>query len=98
MYATFLADQQSVSHQLSSDRKGWIEDARGAIKLNDEPLQTGDGASIEGPATITLTGTGSGDLGVQAFLRFVRETCAHRWLSAPWLDDFRTTARQLRLE
>ena len=37
-------------------------------------------------------------LGVQAFLRFVRETCAHRWLSAPWLDDFRTTTRQLRLE
>ena len=37
-------------------------------------------------------------LGVQAFLRFVRETCAHRWLTPAWLDDFRTAARQLRLE
>ena len=36
--------------------------------------------------------------GVQAFLRFVRETCAHRWLTPAWLHDFRTADRQLRLE
>jgi hypothetical protein len=36
--------------------------------------------------------------GVQAFLRFVRETGAHRWLTPAWLDDFRAAARPLRLE
>lgn len=38
------------------------------------------------------------DVGVQAFLRFVRETCAHRWLASQWLQRFRVTSRQLRLE
>lgn len=37
-------------------------------------------------------------LGVQAFLRLVRETCANRWLTPPWLANFRATPRQLRLE
>ncbi len=37
-------------------------------------------------------------LGVQAFLRWVRETCANRWLTPPWLERFRAQQRQLRLE
>jgi hypothetical protein len=36
--------------------------------------------------------------GVQAFLRFVRDSCAHRWLRREWIDRFRTTPLQLRLE
>jgi hypothetical protein len=36
--------------------------------------------------------------GVQAFLRFVRDSCAHRWLGREWVDRFRTTPLQLRLE
>ena len=64
LYATLLGAQQSVSHQLSSGRKGWVQVARGAITLNGELLQAGDGVAIEGPATITLTGIGgSGTVG-----------------------------------
>lgn len=37
-------------------------------------------------------------LGVQAFLSFVRETCANRWLGRDWLHQLRTTPPQLRLE
>jgi DDE family transposase len=37
-------------------------------------------------------------LGVQAFLRFVRESCAHRWLQREWIEHFRATPLQLRLE
>jgi len=37
-------------------------------------------------------------LGVQAFLRLVRESCAHRWLRPEWIDRFRATPLQLRLE
>jgi hypothetical protein len=36
--------------------------------------------------------------GVQAFLRFVRESCAHRWLRAEWIERFHATPWQLRLE
>jgi hypothetical protein len=37
-------------------------------------------------------------LGVQAFLRWVRESCAHRWLRREWIEHFRATPWQLRLE
>jgi hypothetical protein len=37
-------------------------------------------------------------LGVQAFLRFVRESCAHPWLHPAWLQQLRARPRQLRLE
>jgi hypothetical protein len=37
-------------------------------------------------------------LGVQAFLRLVRESCAHRWLRREWIEHFRATPLQLRLE
>ena len=37
-------------------------------------------------------------LGVQAFLRFVRESCAHRWLQREWIARFHATPCQLRLE
>ncbi|HZC02528.1 MAG TPA: transposase family protein [Gammaproteobacteria bacterium] len=37
-------------------------------------------------------------LGVQAFLRWVRESCAHRWLRWEWIERFRATPLQLRLQ
>ena len=37
-------------------------------------------------------------LGVQAFLRFVRETGANRWLRHKWIQQLRATPFQLRLE
>jgi hypothetical protein len=36
--------------------------------------------------------------GVQVFLRFVRERCAHCWLRAEWIERFHATPWQLRLE
>ena len=36
--------------------------------------------------------------GVRAFLKFVRETCAHPWLSPQWIQHLLTTPIQLRLE
>lgn len=38
------------------------------------------------------------ELGVQAFLRWVRESCAHRWLRPAWLEQLRRQPPQLRLE
>jgi hypothetical protein len=36
--------------------------------------------------------------GVQAFLRLVRDSCAHRWLQREWIARFHATPCQLRLE
>ena len=38
------------------------------------------------------------ELGVQAFLHWVRETCANRWLTRDWLEQFRAQTTQVRLE
>lgn len=38
------------------------------------------------------------ELGVQAFLRWVRDSCAHRWLRPAWLEQLRQWPPQLRLE
>jgi len=38
------------------------------------------------------------ELGVQAFLRWVRDSCAHRWLRPAWLIQLRQQPPQLRLQ
>ena len=57
LYATVLSEGDHVSHVLADGRKGWVQVAQGSAVLNDQQLNQGDGVAIEGPATLTLTGT-----------------------------------------
>ena len=56
LYATVVADGESVTHALPQGRKCWVQVARGSVRLNEQPLHAGDGVAIEGAVTITLTG------------------------------------------
>jgi redox-sensitive bicupin YhaK (pirin superfamily) len=56
LYATVLGDGETVTHQLVSARKGWLQVARGSMRLNDKPLTAGDGVAIDTASAITLTG------------------------------------------
>jgi len=56
LFATVLADGESVRHELARGRKGWVQVARGSVRLNDSQLAAGDGVAVEGPATLELTG------------------------------------------
>ncbi|MEO1207991.1 MAG: pirin family protein [Cyanobacteria bacterium J06638_20] len=56
LYATKLATDETVSHELASERLVWIHVARGAITLNGQSLTAGDGAAIADESTLTLTG------------------------------------------
>jgi redox-sensitive bicupin YhaK (pirin superfamily) len=62
LYATLLGDGDSVSHSLAEGRKGWVQVAQGSVVLNDELLNAGDGVAVEGPATITLSGTSEAEV------------------------------------
>ena len=62
LYATLLGDGDSVSHALAKGRKGWVQVAQGSALLNGEPLRAGDGVAIEGPETVTLTGSSDGEV------------------------------------
>ena len=57
LYAAQLGEGDSVGHTFPPGRKGWVQVARGAAVLDGQPLQQGDGVAIEGPATISLTGS-----------------------------------------
>jgi len=57
LFATVLADGESVRHELARGRKGWVQVARGSVRLNDSQLGPGDGVAVEGPTELELTGT-----------------------------------------
>jgi len=54
VYATTLARGERVEHALAPGRLAWLQVARGAVLLNGERLQQGDGAAIDHERTLTL--------------------------------------------
>ncbi len=57
LYATILGAGKSVLHSLADRRGAWIHVARGRAELNGKAMVAGDGASVEGPDDLRLTGT-----------------------------------------
>ena len=57
LYATILEDGADVTHPLRPGRKAWVQVARGAVRLNGQPLSQGDGAAVSDEGILTFTGT-----------------------------------------
>jgi hypothetical protein len=56
LYATVLGAGEQVKHALKPERHAYVQVARGSVKLNGEPLGTGDGAAISAEKSVELTG------------------------------------------
>lgn len=56
LYATLLRADETVRHELRPGRHGWVQLARGAVKLNGTDLAAGDGAALSNEKVIELTG------------------------------------------
>jgi quercetin 2,3-dioxygenase len=56
LYATLLAEGETVKHELKEDRHAYVQVARGSVKLNGAQLETGDGAAITAEKAVELTG------------------------------------------
>lgn len=56
LYATVLGNGETVTHQLTSGRRGWLHVARGSVKINGKQLAAGDGVAMDAANSITLTG------------------------------------------
>ena len=54
VFASILALGEEVVHEVDPKRFGWIQGARGAITINGEDLQQGDGAMINGESALRL--------------------------------------------
>jgi redox-sensitive bicupin YhaK (pirin superfamily) len=56
VYASILADGESVTHELASGRHAWLQLISGSIEVNGETLQTGDGAAISEENGLSMMG------------------------------------------
>jgi len=56
VYASVLSPAQEVVHELKPARHAWLQVARGAITLNREALDQGDGAAVSKEERLVLTG------------------------------------------
>ena len=62
MYAGILSKGTGFNHSLASGRRAYAQIARGAIAVNGEVLNAGDGAKITNEKTITLTAVEESEL------------------------------------
>ena len=58
IYASVVAPGDELVHDVAGERGAWIQVVRGRLQVNGERLHEGDGATLEGPATATITGGG----------------------------------------
>jgi len=56
LYASLLVRGDSVTHQLAENRLGWLQVARGEVRLNGKNLKAGDGVSVTGPQPDEIDG------------------------------------------
>ncbi len=56
LYASLLAPEQRVSHELASGRYGFLHVARGEVEVQGERLSAGDAARFETPGSISIVG------------------------------------------
>jgi hypothetical protein len=56
IYASRLAPGEAVSHSLAGARHGWIQIARGSVRLNGQLMNEGDGAALSEESQVALEG------------------------------------------
>ncbi len=62
MYAGILSKGKELGHSLANGRRAYVHVARGALKVNGERLNAGDGVKITGEKITTLAATEDSEL------------------------------------
>jgi len=60
IYDALLDASATVNHSLASGRKCWVQIVRGAVDVNGEFANEGDGAAVEGEKNLTVTSRQNG--------------------------------------
>ena len=55
LYASIIDEGSNVTHLMPETRYGWLQVARGAVDVNGEPADQGDGAVIVGESKIEIS-------------------------------------------
>ena len=56
LFASLLKPGQEVKHDLGKGRYAWLQVAKGAVELNGQSLDQGDGAAISEEKTLVVRG------------------------------------------
>jgi quercetin 2,3-dioxygenase len=62
VYASLLAENQTVEHDLNDGRYAWLQIARGSVRLNEMELEQGDGAAISREAALKIVARAPSEL------------------------------------
>ncbi|HKP71842.1 MAG TPA: pirin family protein [Pyrinomonadaceae bacterium] len=62
LYAALLEPGQEVVHQLPAERHAWLQVARGAVELNGQTLNQGDGAAVSRESQLVIAGRESSEV------------------------------------
>jgi len=62
LHVTRLAEGERRRHALAPGRHAWIQVARGAAKVNGQPLKAGDGAALSDEAAVELEGSADAEV------------------------------------
>ena len=57
LYASLLKPGEEVQHNLGKGRHAWLQVAKGAVELNGQSLNQGDGAAASEEEKIVVKGT-----------------------------------------
>ncbi|MEE4660406.1 MAG: pirin family protein [Halieaceae bacterium] len=57
LYASLLEADRGLEYALAPARSGWLQLARGALRVNDVALKEGDGLALEGPLELDIRAT-----------------------------------------
>ena len=60
LYASVLEAGDRIYHALASDRHAWLQVARGAVTLNGQALQEGDGAAVSEVEKLEISSSDTG--------------------------------------
>lgn len=55
LYLSTLRPGETVTHALAPGRHAWLQVLRGQVVLNDQPLDTGDGAAVSDEESLKIT-------------------------------------------
>ena len=62
LYASLLGADDSVSYELGEGRNGWVQVARGSVRLNGNELAAGDGVALKGAQTLAIEGVDDAEI------------------------------------
>ena len=62
VYAALLAPKQTAAHDFAAGRYGWLQVARGQVRVGEQTLQAGDGAAIQAHERVEIVGVEAAEL------------------------------------